>query len=111
MSPDGTLVLVVKKDAGGLCVGFDGFSWHIHSSSLLGCVPKAKRGEMTDDDVVSEYVSRVLNDDLIIAVLSIDSKVTEVWVSDNPIRDMKYKSEHEELSFRRWSGIRVAVEC
>ena len=98
-SPDGLLKLAVEslKD-GDVAIGFCGYPWHTHADIL------ASINEMNETDAVRQFIDDVLNDRSLIAVQIIDNAIRDVWITDDPANECKYKQSNEELQFRYWSG-------
>ena len=98
-SADGLLTLAVEslKD-GDVAIGFRGYPWHTHADIL------ASISSMNETDAVRQFIDDVLNDRSLIAVLIIDDAIHDVWITDDPANDCKYKQSNEEIQFRYWSG-------
>ena len=98
-SADGLLTLAVEslKD-GDVAIGFRGYPWHTHADIL------ASISAMNETDAVRQFIDDVLNDRSLIAVQIIDNAIRDVWITDDPANECKYKQSNEELQFRYWSG-------
>ena len=103
-SPDGLLTLAVEAlPDGDIAIGFRGVSWHTHAdilASIAGC---------PESDAVRSFVDDILSDRTTIAVQTIDGRIHDAWVTDDPVADRKYQQPNEQLTFRLWSG-RLCVE-
>ena len=105
-SPDGFLRLIVTRDNDGdVAVGFDGYAWHTHADAL------ASLSGLQESEAVRRFVERVIGDDQIIAESRVNGEVRDVWITDDPGSEFKYKPPEESLEFRRWSGVIVQVEA
>jgi hypothetical protein len=102
-SPDGLLTLAVDalKD-GDVAIGFHGYPWHTHADIL------ASTDSMDETDAVRQFIDNVLNDRSLIAVQLIDGHIHDVWITDDPANDRKYRQSNEEIQFRYWSGRRYS---
>lgn len=99
LSPDGTLTLAVEVAKDGACsIGFRGFAWHTHADML------AAVASMDKTRAVRQFVDDVLNDRSLIAVQVLDGKLHDVWITDDPTKDFKYRPPNEQIQFRFWSG-------
>lgn len=98
-SADGLLTLAVDalKD-GDVAIGFHGYPWHTHADIL------ASINSMVETDAVRQFVDDVLYDRSLIAVQMFDGRIHDVWITDDPTKDRKYKQSNEEIQFRYWSG-------
>jgi hypothetical protein len=106
ISPDGTLRLVVtRNDDGDVAIGFDKYAWHTHADIL------ASVSGLSEDDAIRQLVQRITGDNQILVVSRIDGEVREVWPTDDPQAEVKYKPPEESLEFRRWSGVTVNVSA
>jgi hypothetical protein len=98
-SPDQLLsLIVVRDDEGDLSIGFDGYTWHTHGDILASLA-----GE-TEENAVRQFIERIISDKQVIAVAKVDGKVCEVWATDDPAGEFKYKPPEESIEFRYWSG-------
>jgi hypothetical protein len=98
-SPDGLLKFVVEReDDGDICLGFQGVGWHTHADIL------ASSSGLSEDAAVRQFVDRLLSGRTIVAVMRIDGQIRDVWITDDPARDAKYKGSNETLEFRYWNG-------
>jgi hypothetical protein len=98
-SPDGSLTFGVEDLGGGdVAIGFCGFPWHTHADIL------ASMSGRSEDEAVRAYVDTVLDDSAVIAILSVDGVVSDVWITDDPESERQYIEPNENLQFRYWSG-------
>ncbi|MCS7468295.1 hypothetical protein NZK35_16710 [Stieleria sp. ICT_E10.1] len=98
-SADGLLTLAVESlDGGDVAIGFRGYPWHTHADILASIT------SMNETDAVRQFIDDVLNDRSLIAVQIIDDAIQDVWITDDPAKDRKYKQPNEDLQFRYWSG-------
>jgi|SRR6516225_9308247 hypothetical protein len=104
-SPDGFLRLIVtRENDGDVAIGFDGYAWHTHGDIL------ASLSGLPEEEAIRQFVDQITGDAQIIAVSRVNGQVRDVWPTDDPKADFKYKPPEESLEFRRWSGVTVAVE-
>ena len=98
-SPDGLLKLAIKPNSDGdIVIGFQGFAWHTHADIL------ASIKSTNETEAVHEFIDDILNDRSLVAFLDIDGETNDVWVTDDPTKDSKYKLANEQIRFRYWSG-------
>jgi hypothetical protein len=103
LSADGILRLIVTHDDGGVALGFAGYSWHIHAEILV------ELWETTERHAIDRFVSEVLADRTLIAVCRVGSTVQDVWITDDPPKELRYRQDGEEIEFRYWSGRTLPV--
>ena len=104
VSPDGLLTLNVRRDAGDVILQFSDFAWSTSSAFLA-----AKWGT-SKDAAVTRFVNEVLENRAIIAVAHAGSAIRDVWVTDRPAAELKYKRHEETIEFRFWDGTRWGLE-
>lgn len=98
-SPDGLLKFaVVREDDGDVYLGFQGVGWHTHADIL------ASMSGLSEDAAVREFVQRLLKGQAIIAVMRMGGQIRDVWVTDDPAKDVKNKESNESFEFRYWDG-------
>jgi len=99
VSPDGRLrFLVVAHPDGDLTLGFDGFPWHTHADIL------ASLSGMGTAEAIRRYVEDLLDDEAVVALWGVPGEVRDVWISEDPARDVGYPTEGEVINLRYWSG-------
>lgn len=104
-SPDGFLRLIVTRESDGdVAVSFDGYTWHTHGDILRSL------SGLPEGDAIRQFVERIIRGVQVIVVSRVNGEVREVWPTDDPRYEYKYKAVEESLEFRRWSGERVPVE-
>ncbi len=104
-SPDGLLHLIVTRDPDGdIAIGFDGYAEHTHGDIL------ASLSGLPEDMAIRQFVTRILGDEQMIVIARVNGAIRDVWWTDEPGRELKYKPPEEALEFRYWSGARVEVE-
>lgn len=98
-SPDGLLKFVIgREEDGDVYLGFQGVGWHTHADIL------ASSSGLSEDVAVRQFVDLLLTDQTVVAVVRIGGQIRDVWISDDPAKDAKYKQSDETLEFRYWSG-------
>ena len=103
-SPDRLLRLIVTRDDDGdTMIGFDGYLWHTHGDIL------AALSGLTEEEAIREFIERIIGDGQIIVVSRVNGEIRDVWPTDDPQGEYKYKPPEESLEFRRWSGVSVQV--
>jgi hypothetical protein len=103
ISGDGLLNLIVcSYDDGDTTLGFEGYAWHTHADIL------ASLSGLPEPEAVRRFVNDILDDRSVIAVSRIGAAIRDVWVTDNPVSELKYKPDDERIEFRYWSGRRVS---
>ena len=100
-SPDGLLRFMVCRDAGDICLGFDGFPWHTHPDLL------ASDG-VTEEAAVRQFVDGLLRGRALIAVARVGEAVRDVWITHDVGSELKFKSKDETIEFRYWDGSKAA---
>lgn len=103
-SPDGFLRLIVVREVDG-AIAFDGYSWHTHGDIL------ASLSELSESEAIRQFVEQIIRDEQIIVVSRVNGEVQDIWPTDDPSGEFKYKPPEESLEFRRWSGLAVEVEA
>ena len=99
ISPDGRLrFIVATAPDGDLALGFDGFPWHTHADLL------ASLSGISEAEAIGQFVDDLIQDRSVVALWSTSEGVRDVWVSDNPARDVAYPVEGETIELRYWSG-------
>ena len=98
ISPDGMLRFVIERDDNDVSLGFSGFSWHTHADLLVGAYGA------TEQVAVARFVEELLNDCVVIALTRVRGVVQDVWVTDDPVSELRYNTEEEDIEFRYWSG-------
>lgn len=98
ISPDGMLCFVIEQDADDVSLGFSGFSWHTHADILVGTYGATER------EAVARFVEGLLKDRMVIALTRVGGVIQDVWITDDPVSELRYKPEEEEIEFRYWSG-------
>ena len=104
VSPDGLLMLNVRRDADDNVVQFNDFAWRTSSAFLASMWGTSK------DAAVTRFVDEVLGNRAIIAVAHAGSAIRDVWVTDCPASELKYKRHEETIVFRFWDGTRWGIE-
>jgi hypothetical protein len=103
-SPDRLLrLLVTRDDDGDTTIGLDGYSWHTHGDCL------AALSGLTEEESIRNFVDQIIGDGQIIVVSRVNGEIRDIWPTDHPQREYKYKPPEESLEFRRWSGATVQV--
>jgi hypothetical protein len=104
VSPDGLLTLKLRRDADNVIVRFNDFAWSTSSEFLAG------KWGMSKDCALTRLVDEVLGNKAIIAVAHVGSAIRDVWVTDRPASELKYKRHEETIAFRFWNGSRWVGE-
>lgn len=98
ISPDGLLRFVIERDGDDLSLGFAGYPWHTHADIL------AASFGVPEQVAIARFVEDLLNDRSVVALSLVGGKVQDVWITDDPVSDLRYKPEEESIEFRYWSG-------
>jgi len=104
VSPDGLLTLKVGRDAGDIVVRFNEFAWSTSSEFL------ASKWGIPKDTAVTRFVDEVLGNRAIIAVARAGLTIRDVWVTDRPAAELKYRRHEETIVFRYWDGSLWGIE-
>ena len=104
VSPDHFLRLIVTRDPDGdISIGFDRYMWHTHGDIL------AATTGLPISEAIRQLVGQITSGDQIIAVSRVGGIVCDVWPTEDPLHEFKYKPPEESIEFRRWSGEIVQV--
>lgn len=98
ISPDGLLRFIIDRDDGDVYLGFAEYGWHTHADLLT------KYFGESEEEAIVRFVKDLLTDRSVIAVSRVGEIIQDVWVTDDPVSDLRYKREDEEIEFRYWSG-------
>ena len=98
VSPDNQLRFVVDYDERDVSLGFEGFPWHTHADLL------ASEFGTSEELAVDRFVSDLLSARSILAVSRIGGTIRDVWITADPLSDLRHKCDEEVLEFRYWSG-------
>lgn len=98
ISPDGILRFIIERDDTDVSLGFAGHAWHTHADILAAAVGAPEQ------EAVDSFVEDLLNDRSVIAVSRVGGVIQDVWVTDDPVSELRYQSEGEDIEFRYWSG-------
>ncbi len=104
-SPDGLVrLLVCVDDDGDVSIGFDGYSWHVHADSL------ASRTGESKDRAVRNFVEDNLKGRSVVAVSRAAGVVRDVWLTEDPAKELRYEPEDAQIEFRYWDGSPCSAE-
>lgn len=98
ISPDALLRFIIERDDADVSLGFAGHAWHTHADIL------AESFGMSEPEAIARFVEDLLNDRSVVAVSRVEGVVRDIWITDDPISELRYLSEGEEIEFRYWSG-------
>src|SRR5215212_9217717 len=98
VSPDNQLRFVIGHDEQDVSLGFEGFPWHTHADVLASALVTSEKL------AVNRFVSDLLSDRCIIVVSRISGRIRDVWITADPLSDLRYKHDDEVLELRYWSG-------
>jgi hypothetical protein len=98
VSPDGSLTFLVVREHSDVSLGFEGTPWHTHADIL------ASLSGLSQEDAVSQFVTSLLENKRAIAIATVNGRVRDVWVADDPAGVDIYKPEDEVITFRLWDG-------
>ena len=104
VSPDGLLTLNVQEEGDDVIVGFNAFAWSISIGFL------ASNWGVSRDAAVTRFLSELLDNRAIIAIASVGPAIRDVWVTDRPASDLKFRRHEETLTFRLWSGLALTAD-
>jgi len=100
ISPDGLLtfsVLQYPDEDNDISLGFENFDWHTHADIL------ASTTGLTEEKAVRQFVDDLLDNKQIIVVMKKENKIVQVWITEDPIGELKYQQDDEGLEFRYWN--------
>ena len=98
ISPDGILRFIIEQDDDDVSLGFSGYAWHTHADLLAATL------EMPEKEATDCFVDDLLNDRLIISLARVGGVIQDMWITDDPMKELRYIPEGEEIEFRYWSG-------
>ena len=101
ISPDGLLIFSVLQfpdEDNDISLGFENFEWHTHADIL------ASTSGLTEENAIRQFVDNLLNNKTVIVVMKKENKITQVWITEDPLSELKYKEDDEVLEFRYWNG-------
>jgi hypothetical protein len=104
VSPDGLLRLNVRREAADVILQFNDFAWSTSSAFL------ASKWGTSQETALTRFVDEVLGNQAIIAVAQAGSAIRDVWVTDRPASELKYKRHEETIDFRFWDGSRWGID-
>jgi hypothetical protein len=98
-SPDGLLrFLVVRDEDGDVSLRFDRHVWHTHGDVL------AATYRLPEEAAIDRFIDDLLGNRIVITVSRRKGAVVDIWATDNPQGDLRYKPENESIEFRYWDG-------
>ncbi len=103
-SPDFILKIIVLYEDHDIMVGFDGYPWHSHLESLQEDIFLKHGEKLTKEESLERFMQDILNDKTLLAISFINDQIQDVWPTDDPVQELKYKTEEEKIIFRFWSG-------
>ena len=98
VSPDGLIKLIVFRNHDDISIGLDGFEWHTHADLLA-----QSAGEL-EEVAVRNFVDAILENRMVFVISRVAGAVLNIWITDDPDCEWKYKSEHETIELRYWNG-------
>jgi hypothetical protein len=114
ISVDGLLKFVAcRDDDGDMTLGFAvacreedndttlRFYGHTHADIL------ASLSGLPEAGAVRCYIDDILEDRAVIAISRTGDGIRDMWVSDDPASELRYKPKEETIEFRYWSGQRL----
>ena len=104
ISPDGFLKLNVQREGHDTIVGFNDLAWTTSGEFL------ASKWGISEDAAVARFVEEVLGNRAIIAVARAGPAIRDVWVTDRPDSELKFKRHEEAIIFRFWNGTSWPIE-
>jgi hypothetical protein len=102
VSPDGVLRFQIRSSSGDIYLGFEGFPWHTHGDLLVQASESA-------DMAAQRFLSRLVANELVIAVQRVGGAIGDIWITDDPQSDVRHSQPDEHIEFRRWNGAKVAI--
>jgi hypothetical protein len=97
--------MVLMDDDGDFAIGFAGkSSWHTHGDVLVGEYQLQGIDGLTPESATERFVESIVNSQALIAVSTISGQSNGIWVTDDPMKDLLYKPDNEEILFRYWDG-------
>jgi hypothetical protein len=98
ISPDGALTFLIVREFDEISLGFQGCPSHTHGDILaeLSGLPLAQ--------AVNQYVEALISNKSVVAIATVDGRVRDIWIADEPGKADPYKPENEIISYRYWNG-------
>ena len=92
-------------DDGDITIGFAGeTSWHTHGDVLVGVYQLQGIDGLTPKSATQKFVESIVNSEAVIAVSTFFGQANDIWVTDDPIKELQNKPNEEEITFRYWDG-------
>jgi hypothetical protein len=98
VSPDGALTFLVVREAGDISLGFQGGIAHTHGDIVAG------QFGLPVEQAIAAYVGALTSNKAVIAISTVDGRVADVWIADDPDAPDPHKPENEVITFRYWDG-------
>ena len=97
-SPDGLLRFIVISEDGDVTLGFEGFPWHTHADVL------AATDGLPEDAAVERFLNALLTSKAVIAISRRQGEILDIWITDDPLAELRYAPADESIEFRYWNG-------
>ena len=104
VSPDGSLRFLVRSPGGDITKGFEGCPWHTHGDLLLG------PSQQDPEAAAAQFVVDLIAGKLLIAVGSVSGKTRDIWITADPLVDLRYCPPGERIEFRLWDGTPISPD-
>jgi hypothetical protein len=62
---------------------------------------------LTSEQAVRAFVQKLTGSELTIAVAKVDGKISYIWITDNPARELRHCPPEENIEFRLWDGTKI----
>jgi hypothetical protein len=98
VSPDGTLTFLVVREPGDISLGFRDATWHTHGDIL------AALSGLPVQQAVAAYVGALTSSKAVIAISTVDGRIADIWIPDDPGAPDPHQPENEIITFRYWDG-------
>lgn len=104
VSPDGSLRFLVRSPDGDITMGFEGYPWHTHGDLLLDL------SQRDPEAAAAQFVADLVAGRLLIAVASVSGDIRDIWITADPLADLRYCPTEELIEFRLWDGTPISPD-
>ena len=104
VSPDGLLRFVIRSPDDDITLGFEGYPWHTHGDLLAG------PSKQDPEAAAEQFVADLIAGNLLIAVARVSGRTRDIWITADPLADLRYCPPEELIEFRLWDGTTISPD-